>query len=42
MYSMCIGKVLLARRVSDAVFIVIDQGGYGGEKRTNNPPSDSG
>ena len=31
---MCIGKGVLTRRVSEAFFIVMDPGGYEGEKRT--------
>ena len=30
---MCTGKGVLTRRVSEAFFIVMDPGGYGGEKR---------
>ena len=34
LYSMCIWKGVLPRRLSEAFFIVMDLGGYGGEKRT--------
>ena len=34
LYSICIGKGVLTRRVSKAFILVMDPGGYGGEKRT--------
>ena len=32
LYSMCIGKGVLTRHVSEAFFIMTDPGGYEGEK----------
>ena len=34
-YRMCIGKGVLTRRVSEAFFIEMDPGGYGGDGHIN-------